>query len=287
MQGTFVGFNTASIILENRFLALLLKVRNNNGICQAYYLQAPMLADLLLILQNRLVSVLKLLEDKGDVYRDELIAYNETLISNMPPIEMNEVQQPSPERRIMSITLKPGETSSTLILVLQDEQIATLRIDDMQVEALAMGIQQALNSSRDEEVIKYLGERLDYLMLYAVDLTTVPNVQYQQHVQDEWKLNLFSHYLAVLYCCDTEEGKKILSGAVIKTSAPHLSQSENDIVMHLVEHSQKLKLVHNVHAPSQIFSKVITAQPETMMGLQECLSSLNIFYKEVKNSLPV
>jgi hypothetical protein len=37
---------------------------------------------------------------------------------------MAEIQQPNPERRIMSITLKPGETESTLILVLQNEQIA-------------------------------------------------------------------------------------------------------------------------------------------------------------------
>jgi hypothetical protein len=77
------------------------------------------------------------------VIKSELVAYNEQLIENTPVIDMPEVQQPNPERRVMSITLKPGETWSTLILVLQNEQIATLRIDDMQVEALLVGIQQS------------------------------------------------------------------------------------------------------------------------------------------------
>ena len=49
----------------------------------------------------------------------------------------------------MSITLKPGETESTLILMLQNEQIATLRIDDRQVEALILGIQQSLTMAAD------------------------------------------------------------------------------------------------------------------------------------------
>jgi uncharacterized protein VirK/YbjX len=65
----------------------------------------------------------------------------------------------------MSITLKPGDTGSTLILVLQNEQIATLRIDDMQVEALLIGIQQSLKNTGDNELIHYLTLSLEGLML--------------------------------------------------------------------------------------------------------------------------
>ncbi|MGP0745094.1 YjeJ family protein, partial [Escherichia coli] len=53
MQGTFIGFNTAGITFEDRFLALLLKIKQQNVPCQQYYLQAPILLDFLLILQNR------------------------------------------------------------------------------------------------------------------------------------------------------------------------------------------------------------------------------------------
>ncbi|MGY1119652.1 YjeJ family protein [Klebsiella pneumoniae] len=285
MQGTFIGFNTAGITFEDRFLALLLKIKQQNGPCQQYYLQAPILLDLLLILQNRLLVTYKRLHEQGETYKEELIAYNESLIANIPAVEMAEIQQPNPERRIMSITLKPGETESTLILVLQNEQICTLCIEDRQVEALLAGVQQALKTINDQEVLKYLSSNMDFLMCYTADLTTQPNIDYQQHTQEDWKLNLFSHYLGVLYCCETDEGKKIVSGAVVKTSAPHLSELENNVVTRIIEKSPKLKAMHAELAPCQIFSTIIPSQPGRMLSLEECLRPLHAFYLEKKAEL--
>ncbi|EMX2778456.1 hypothetical protein AAGT70_001557 [Klebsiella variicola] len=285
MQGTFIGFNTAGITFEDRFLALLLKIKQPNGLCQQYYLQAPVLLDLLLILQSRLLATYKRFQEEGEIYKEALVAYNESLIANIPTVEMAEIQQPNPERRIMSITLKPGETESTLILVLQNEQICTLCIEDRQVEALLTGIQQALKTIDDQELMQYLTSSFDFLMCYAVDLTTQPNIDYQQYPQEEWKLNLFSHYLGVLYCCETEEGKKIVSGAVVKTSAPHLSELENNVVMQLIEKSPKLKAMHAELAPCQIFSTIIPSQPGRMLSLEECLRPLHAFYLEKKAEL--
>ncbi|SXC62523.1 Uncharacterised protein [Klebsiella quasipneumoniae] len=285
MQGTFIGFNTAGITFEDRFLALLLKIKQQNGLCQQYYLQAPILLDLLLILQNRLLVTYKRLHEQGEIYKEELIAYNESLIANIPAVEMAEIQQPNPERRIMSITLKPGETESALILVLQNEQICTLCIEDRQVEALLTGIQQALKTIDDQELMRYLTSSFDFLMCYTVDLTTQPNIDYQQYPQEEWKLNLFSHYLGVLYCCETDEGKKIVSGAVVKTSAPHLSEMENSVVVRLIEKSPKLKAMHTALAPCQIFSTIIPSQPGRMLSLEECLRPLHAFYLEKKAEL--
>ncbi|MFI4568831.1 YjeJ family protein [Klebsiella pneumoniae] len=280
-----MGFNTAGITFEDRFLALLLKIKQQNGPCQQYYLQAPILLDLLLILQNRLLVTYKRLHEQGETYKEELIAYNESLIANIPAVEMAEIQQPNPERRIMSITLKPGETESTLILVLQNEQICTLCIEDRQVEALLAGVQQALKTINDQEVLKYLSSNMDFLMCYTVDLTTQPNIDYQQHTQEDWKLNLFSHYLGVLYCCETDEGKKIVSGAVVKTSAPHLSELENNVVTRIIEKSPKLKAMHAELAPCQIFSTIIPSQPGRMLSLEECLRPLHAFYLEKKAEL--
>ena len=282
MQGTFIGFNTASIKYEDKFLALMLKVKQSNQLCQSYYLQAPILADLLLVLQHRMAIVLQRLNAEGESYKNELVAFNERLIENTPTIDIPEVQQPNPEKRIMSITLKPGHTWSTLILVLQNEQIATLRIDDMQVEALLVGIQQSLKHTGDSDLINYLTSSLEGLMLYAVDLKNTSSVDYQQYLQDEWKLNLFSHYLGVLYCCDTEEGRKIISGAVIKTNAAHPSEQENIVVMRLIERSPKLKEVHTQRQPSLIFSQIIPSQPGKMMTLEECLRPLHAFYQQTQ-----
>lgn len=282
MQGTFIGFNTATIKFEDKFLALMLKTKQQNQLCQNFYLQAPVLADLLLVLQNRMAKVLQRLDEKGESYKAELIAFNEQLLANTVPIELSEVEQPNPERRIISVTLKPGESWSTLILVLQNEQIASLRIDDMQVEALLFAIQRALTNSGDKQVIEYLGSSIDFLMLYALDLTKIQNVDYQQYRQDEWKLNLFSHYLGILFCCEVEDGKKIISGAVIKTSAAHPSEDENSIVLRLIAKSSKLKEVHAKYQPCQIFSQVIPSEPGKMLNLEECLRPLHAFYMETQ-----
>lgn len=285
MQGTFIGFNTAGITYENHFMALLLKVQNQNGLCRTYYLQAPVLADLLMALTNRMVIFAYRLQQGGEALKEELIAYNEALIANTPAVDMEEVQNPNPELRIMSITLKPGETESTLIFMLQNEQIATLRIDDRQAEALLLGINQSLKMVADTKLNEYLALALDFVMLYTVDLTSQPNIAYQQYAQEEWKLNLFNHHLAVLYSYEQEDGKKVLSGAVIKTSVEHQSEFEKSIALRLIAKSQKLKQVHDQHTPYQVFSKVIPSAPGQMLTKDECLQSLHQFYVATKAAL--
>ena len=66
MQGTFIGFNTAGITFEERFLALLLKVKKANDTCEIFYLQAPVLSDLLLILQSRMALIFQRLARCGN-----------------------------------------------------------------------------------------------------------------------------------------------------------------------------------------------------------------------------
>ncbi|WP_220095719.1 YjeJ family protein, partial [Klebsiella variicola] len=91
--------------------------------------------------------------------------------------------------------------------------------------------------------------------------------------------------LGVLYCCETDEGKKIVSGAVVKTSAPHLSELENNVVTRIIEKSPKLKAMHAELAPCQIFSTIIPSQPGRMLSLEECLRPLHAFYLEKKAEL--
>jgi hypothetical protein len=285
MQGTFKGFNTAGITYQGNFMALLLKVQNQNGLCRTYYLQAPVLADLLMALTNRMCIFAQRLQQGGEALKEELIAYNEALIANTPEVGMEEVQNPNPEQRIMSITMKPGANESTLILMLQNEQIATLKIDDRQVEALILGIQQALKMVADTKLNEYLALALDFVLLYTVDLTSQPNVEFQQYAQEEWKLNLFNHHLAVLYSYEQEDGKKVLSGAVIKTSVEHQSEFEKSIALRLIAKSQKLKQVHDQHTPYQVFSKVIPSAPGQMLTKDECLQPLHQFFVATKAAL--
>lgn len=282
MQEKFIGFNTAGMKYDNRFLALMLKTSYQNQPAKIYYLQAQVLVDLLLVLQNRMLGVLQRLATEGDEFKAQIMSTNKALVENIPTVELSELQNPSPARRIMSITHKPAEKHSLLIVALQNEQIETLYIDDMHVEALLVGIQQALVKTDDKEIIEHIGSTLDFLLLYALDLSNTEQVQYQQYMHENWKVNLFTHYLNILFCCETTEGKKIVSGAVIKTSVPNPSDAEKNIAMRLLKISPKLNEVHAQRQPCQIFTQKIAAESGKVLNQEECLNNLKAFYLEKK-----
>ncbi|WP_281078492.1 YjeJ family protein [Klebsiella quasivariicola] len=285
MKKTFKGFNTAAIKYQDSFLALLLKIKQHDDFFKNYYLQANELADFLLILRSRIDIIATRLSIEGEQYKDKVVSCAETLIANTPQIEMAEVQEPNPEQRIISLTLKPEPEGATIIAALQNGQMAILYIDDMLVEPLIIAIQQALSNANEAELIQDFASSLNYLLLYTAELKDTQSIDYKQFPQEEWKLKLFSHYLAVLFCFDTEEGKTIFSGSVIKTSAAHPSEEENSIVMCILNKYPSLKAAH-LHSPAcQIFSSIVPSQPGRMLSLEECLRPLHAFYLEKKAEL--
>lgn len=285
MQGTIIGLNTAAMKLEDRFLALMLKVKQQNHLCHNYYFQLPALIDLLLILSNRMAVVINRIESEGDAYKEDLISYNQALMENMPPIDMAEVEQPDFGRRVTSVTLKPGDTYCTLILVLQNEQIATLKIDDRQAEAFILGIKNAVHLTGDKVSIDFLAANLDFIMLYTVNLTNPQKIDYKHFQHQEWKLSIFTHYLAVLFCYETNEGKHILDGAVIKTSASHPSAEENNLLLRLADNSKEIMGKADNYPLCQIFSTVIAVENNKILSLEECLQPLHDFYTETQKNL--
>lgn len=285
MQNTITGINTAVIKYENHFLALMLKTQQSDGLYQHYYLQVPELASLLTILHNRMIVVSERLIVEGEAYGKKLRTFSDALVSHTPKIEAEELQQPNPERRVMSLMLKPGGSVSTLITTLQNDLITLLYIDDMLTGPLIVAIQQALLHAGETELIQYFASTVNHLMLYTTRLSSTEAMNYQQYPQDDWKQLLFTHHLAILFCFNTTEGKKILSGAVIKTSADHPSEEENSILLHTLEKYPTLQTTNEDKRACQIFSRIISAQPENILTREECLRSLHAFYLDTQASL--
>lgn len=157
MISTVLGFNTAIIKQNDNFLALALKIKRGDNTCQTYYLQYATLNDLLIILNNQMQRVAHRLIEQGESYREQFREQVESYIKTTPQIEAAEVQSPEPGRRIISLTLKTGKTESTLIAMLQSEQIDIIKIDDMQAELMLLAIRQAFLHAGTEEFISVLG----------------------------------------------------------------------------------------------------------------------------------
>ena len=62
----------------------------------------------------------------------------------------------------------------------------------------------------DTKLNEYLALALDFILPVYRRFNDQPNIEYQQYAQEEWKLNLFSHHLAVLYSYEQEEGESTL-----------------------------------------------------------------------------
>jgi hypothetical protein len=89
-----------------------------------------------------------------------------------------------------------------------NEKIITLDIDDTQVEFCIIAIQKAIETINDNETMNIIGSLLDFLLLFSVDLTNLDYLNYKEISHELWKQNLFSEYLAVIYCFETERGKE-------------------------------------------------------------------------------
>lgn len=285
MSKAIIGFNTAAIKYEERFMALALKVETPDHQFETYYLQAPIVLDLLMALQNRMGIIARRVAEQGDSYKEQLVAANEALVKNVPQFEMAEVNQPDPNKRIMTLVLKAKEGNFALTAIQQDEQVANLHIDDMHAEFLMTAVLQSLKATGDEEAFQQVAALLDFIVLYNVDLSDLNKMDYQQILHEGWKQRLFSHHLGVLYCFETEEGKKVLSGIIVKTNAAHHSEEEKNIVQKIALLNTGLKTLREKYTLCQIFSTVIPAQPDKILTMEECLRPLHAFCVDIQAKL--
>ena len=170
--------------------------------------------------------------------------------------------------------------------MLQSEQIEIITIDDTQAEVLLLAIRQAFLHADAEDFLNLIDSTTDFVMLYAVQIMEDTRFNYEYFEHELWKQNLFSHHLAVLYCYETENGKKILSGAVIKTNAVHPSEAENSITIRINEQCPKLRVVNEKYSLCEIFSKVIPTVGN-MDSLEACLHPLKTFFIEQQAKLEI
>lgn len=285
MSEVVKGINTAGIKYNDRLFALALKIKDENSKCSLIYMQLNVLIDLIIILKNRQRIVYQRVEELGENYQQTLVTASTSLANNVPEIIEKDVQEPDTGNRVLSLALKAQTDSFKIIALLQNEKIVTLHIDDLQVEFILLTIQQALNSADDKATMHEISYLLDFLMLYVVDFSDMEKISYRETHHEVWKQRLFSHYLAVLYCFETEQGKKILSGAVLKTSAPHQSEDEKNIIVKMATLNSQLKELQKKHQLCQYFCYVIPSEQNQVLTLDECLRSLDTFCLDTQAKL--
>jgi hypothetical protein len=272
-------------MFKDKLFAMALKVKSQDDKTQMLYMQLDVLTELLTILKSRYRGVHKRAEEEGEVYKNSVIAATTALVNNLPEMESKDVMEPDLGNRIISLALKSKDNRFSLVALLQNDKIATLHLDDTQIEFFFLAIQRAMENVSDKETPREINALLDFLLFYYVDFSNMQKIDYLETPHEGWKQHLFSHYLGVLYCFETEQGKKILSGVVIKTSAPNGSEEEKSIILRIAALSSRMKAIQQEHQLCQYFCHIIPSAPNQMLSMDECLRPLQAFCLDMQKKL--
>ena len=271
------GLNTAPIKQGDHLFLMAFKISGteNNGCL--FYMQLTTLVDLLIILRSRITKVAQRLVERGNKYEKKIKSDIDILNNNIPEIYYSEVSRPNSMQLVTSIAPKFKDEAISLIIAMQNEKIITIEINDTQVEFFILAIQKAIETINDKETLNILGSLLDFLLLYSVDLTNLDFLNYKEINHELWKHNLYSEYLAVLYCFETERGKVILSGAIIKANAQYDSQEVQHIIHKVAALTPMLKKIQEKYTLYNSFCQKITSDSGQILTKEACLTQLHSF----------
>lgn len=279
MTVKFKGYNTGVLLHQNKFLALAFKVREENDSESIFYMQANVLKDFLMLLQNRLVLFCKNVFFEASQFNASVGNENQALLTEVPVMSQEDIQTPNTDRRIVSLSANFLDNNTNILFTLKNGDFYHFNIGDNQIHFIILALGQALKNSGTNEVTSYLTTGLDFIPLYDVIFKPDGNLNYSQFEIDTWKLDIFSNYILLVY--RTNQDEKFCYGGVIKTNASLGSEELNGIAMAFASSSPKLKdhypLIENYHAEYLILNK------KTMPSTKEALQPLAEFHKRLKN----
>lgn len=279
------GINTAPIIQNERLFLMSFKFRDSSNNERMFLMQISTLIDFLIILRGCALRVGQRLATRSDDYKMECIAENEKLAQNIPEITQAEVMQPDPGNLVISIAPKISEEHFSLVAVLHNEHVMTIGIDDTQAEFIMIAIKKAIDHIKDDETLRMISTFMDFMVLFDVNLSDINNLKYNQLNHEPWKQYFYATYVAVLYCFETENGKQLLAGNIIKINVDPVSQEGENILQHIAMLTPTCKAMREKYPLYQTFCQVIPSKQTQVLTIDECLRALHNFCLETKNTL--
>lgn len=276
------GINTAPILQNNKFFLMAFKFCDANKQERLFFMQISTLIDFLIVLRHSSLRIGQRLAMQGEEFKMKLLADNEALATNIPVITQAEVTQPDPGFLVTSIAPKLAEDRFSLIACLHNEHVITLEIDDTQAEFILLAVKKAIEFVKDEEALRTIGAFMSFMLLYDVNLTDISNLKYNELKHDQWKQQFFCHYLAILYCFETEQGKQLLSGNVIKINSHPNSPEVQALLQLIATMSPTTKALREKYSLCDTLTRVINAPSAKALTKDECLRALHTFCIETK-----
>lgn len=280
MSNYLKGFNTGILTHEEGFLALALKAKTSNDQTHLFYFQAEALRDLMMILQNRLVS----LQNNATPGQQELAALfekaNQELVNNLPVMEQKDVEQPDPGCIVTTLSVSLEEQGFKLLFILKNETLHHIKVSDAQIQFLMMAIARALDLIKNVNLIGLLTANINYVPVYDAEFKQNGAIDYSLLESEPWKLELFNQFMLIIYGIENKDGLELKLGAVIKTHAA-VTEQEIDVIARNIASKSK-RLMEYTHQLAIIKTKPLAFNKGGTPSPQEALQPLAEFHKALR-----
>lgn len=265
--------NTGVIRQGNAFVALALKIKEQKNKESLFFFPALVLRDLLIALESRLAALHELQGDELQKYEKAREKAGKKMLDNVPALLEEELRHADANFRVDGLELsKNGKDELTVTLKLHRGESIELTINELQIDLLVKAIIHSINNAGMKELALRISSLLDFLPLYDADCQEKGSLEYDFYDQAQWKHDLFSHYLALLYRFTDKEGKECFSGSIVKTRTPSGSKEAQAISRRLLDFSPRLKKLAGT--PCQVYVRTLAANNGQQLTQEQCLRAL-------------
>lgn len=265
--------NTGVIRQGNAFVALALKIKEQKNKESLFFFPALVLRDLLIALESRLAALHELQGDELQKYEKAREKAGKKMLDNVPALLEEELRHADVNFRVDGLELsKNGKDELTVTLKLHRGESIELTINELQIDLLVKAIIHSINNAGMKELALRISSLLDFLPLYDADCQEKGSLEYDFYDQAQWKHDLFSHYLALLYRFTDKEGKECFSGSIVKTRTPSGSKEAQAISRRLLDFSPRLKKLAGT--PCQVYVRTLAANNGQQLTQEQCLRAL-------------
>lgn len=265
--------NTGVIRQGNAFVALALKIKEQKNKESLFFFPALVLRDLLIALESRLAALHQLQGDELQKYEKAREKAGKKMLDNVPALLEEELRHADANFRVDALELsKNGKDELTVTLKLHSGESIELTINELQIDLLVKAIIHSINNAGMKELALRISSLLDFLPLYDADCQEKGSLEYDFYDQAQWKHDLFSHYLALLYRFTDKEGKECFSGSIVKTRTPSGSKEAQAISRRLLDFSPRLKKLAGT--PCQVYVRTLAANNGQQLTQEQCLRAL-------------
>lgn len=275
------GWNTGIIMREESFLALALKIKTSTGQTHLFYLQGDVLRDLMMILQNRLLSI----QINAANSQQDMTALCETaaqeLMNNLPVIELKDVEQPDTGCIVSSLSVSFDDHGFNLLFILKNEALHHIKVADAQIQFMMVALARALDNVKGITLIGLLTAGINYIPVYDAEFKQDGSIDYSMIESEQWKLDLFNQFTLIIYGIENKDGLQLKFGAVIKSHTA-INEQEIDVIARNFASKSK-RLMQYTHQLAIIKTKSLAFDKGGIPSPQEALQPLAEFHKALRS----